>query len=90
MYVYENLYSLLNYFIWCSILYISYPVTHILLNQFYPDYQEINPKHKQQYFISNIIPRLCLKSNSVKNANHTHDSVISSSECVFQFYLLVK
>ena len=55
MYVYENLYILLNYFIWCSILYISYPVTHILLNQFYPNYQKINPKHKQQYFISNII-----------------------------------
>jgi len=55
MYLYENINFFLNYLMWCGILYISYPTVHLLLNSLYSPYQEITPKHKQQYFISNII-----------------------------------
>jgi hypothetical protein len=60
MYIYENIRYFLNYLMWCGILYISYPITHLYLNKFYVPYQNINPKHKQQYFISNMIKGLVL------------------------------
>jgi hypothetical protein len=60
IYFYENIHSLMNYILWCAFLYILYPITHITLNKFYGNYQKIYPKHKQQYFISNLLKGLLL------------------------------
>ena len=60
MYIYENIRYFFSYLMWCGILYISYPISHLFLNKYYLPYKHINPKHKQQYFISNMIKGIVL------------------------------
>lgn len=76
MYIYENLKFFAYYLFWCGLLYISYPATHLFLDKFYTNYRVISPKHKQQYFISNIIKSVvlsyCSYSATITLYNYTN------------------
>jgi len=54
MYIEENEKYLYFYIIFSIGLYILYPFLDIILNNI-EKYKTINPKHKQQYFISNLV-----------------------------------